>query len=92
MSYLQRAFESDSLMKLKKAKPTDFSLALKNNLTVQKKRNNMSKIQIVGLVLLVTGIIMYLTLENNTAGFFSSLLMGGGVGVLIAGYSKKSAK
>ncbi|WP_375581265.1 hypothetical protein ABWH96_09765 [Marivirga tractuosa] len=50
----------------------------------------MSKIQVMGLVVLIIGIIITFVVENKNADFIGSLLMGGGVGVLVAGISKKS--
>jgi len=58
--------------------------------SLQEAIKNMSKIQVIGLVLLIFGIMIAFGVENEHADFLGSLLMGGGVGVLVAGISKKS--
>ena len=50
----------------------------------------MNKIRIIGLVLLVIGIIIQFTLENDSTDVISVLLIVGGSGLIITGTVRKS--
>ncbi|MFD0837574.1 hypothetical protein ACFQ0I_17485 [Mariniflexile aquimaris] len=52
----------------------------------------MNKIRIIGLVILVIGIIIQFTLENDATDFISGLLIGAGIGLLLTGKIGKTAK
>lgn len=51
----------------------------------------MNKVRIIGLVLLVIGLIIQFTLENNVTDIFSAVLIGGGFGLLLVGRIGKQA-
>jgi len=52
----------------------------------------MNKIRIIGLLILVLGIIVQFTLENDTSDFISGILFGVGIGLTITGKISESAK
>jgi hypothetical protein len=52
----------------------------------------MNKIRIIGVVILVIGIIIQFTLDNDATDFVSGLLIGGGFGLLITGRVGKPTK
>ena len=60
--------------------------------THSKRKNNMNKIRIIGLVILVIGIIIQFALENDATDFISGLLIGAGIGLLLTGKIGKTAK
>lgn len=45
----------------------------------------MNKARIIGLALLLVGVIIQFTLENDVADFISGLSIGAGFGLVIAG-------
>ena len=45
----------------------------------------MNKIRIIGLVLLIVGIIIQLTMENDITDFISAVGIGAGFGLLLTG-------
>ncbi|WP_158254408.1 hypothetical protein [Tenacibaculum sp. SG-28] len=50
----------------------------------------MNKTRILGLGILVVGIIISFTLENDAVNFISSLLIGAGIGLFLTGkFGKK---
>ncbi|WP_161804640.1 MULTISPECIES: hypothetical protein [Lacinutrix] len=51
----------------------------------------MNKTRIIGLVLLVIGIIIQFTLENDATDFISGVLIGIGIGLVITGKVSKPA-
>ncbi len=54
----------------------------------------MNKRTIIGLVIIVIGIIIQFSLENDAADFISGLLIGGGIGIFFTGLirAKKETK
>lgn len=52
----------------------------------------MNKIRIIGLVILIIGIIIMFSFENEVTDFISALLLGLGFGLLIIGKVRKSVK
>ena len=49
----------------------------------------MNKTRIIGLVLLLIGVIVQLTIEHDTTDFISGLLIGIGIGLTITGRFKR---
>jgi len=45
----------------------------------------MNNIRIIGLIILVIGITIQFTLENDATDFISGLLIGSGIGMLLTG-------
>ena len=45
----------------------------------------MNKIRIIGLVILIIGIVIQFTIENDPADFISGILIGIGIGLLLTG-------
>lgn len=54
-------------------------------------QKNMNKIRIIGLIILIVGIIIQFTLENDATDFISGLSIGGGIGLLLTGKIGKPA-
>ncbi len=54
----------------------------------------MNKIRIIGLIMLIIGIILQFSFESDGTDFFTGLLAGGGIGLLITGQirSEKNIK
>tara|TARA_B100000949_G_C14230545_1_gene428735 strand:+ start:491 stop:640 length:150 start_codon:yes stop_codon:yes gene_type:complete len=49
----------------------------------------MNKVRIIGLGILIIGAIAQLFIENETIDFFSAVLIGAGIGLLLTGRIKK---
>tara|TARA_R110001592_G_scaffold233310_1_gene490909 strand:+ start:356 stop:535 length:180 start_codon:yes stop_codon:yes gene_type:complete len=56
---------------------------------INKKMNN--KI-IIGLILFIIGIVSQLTIENELIDFFSAILIGVGIGLLVGNWKNKMKK
>lgn len=52
----------------------------------------MNKIRILGLILLIIGIILQYSLENDGTDFLTGLFVGGGIGLLLTGRFKSKEK
>ncbi len=52
----------------------------------------MNKVRIIGLVILILGIIIQFTLENDAIDMISGVLIGFGIGLLITGRIGKLGK
>lgn len=52
----------------------------------------MNIVRIIGLVILIIGIIIQFTIENEATDFISGLLVGAGIGLLLTGKIGKTAK
>lgn len=52
----------------------------------------MNKIRIIGLLILIIGIILHFTFENDGTDFITGLLIGAGIGLTITGQIKLTKK
>ena len=52
----------------------------------------MNRIRIIGLILLVIGIILHFSFENDGADFLTGFLVGGGIALLLTGAIKLKRK
>ena len=52
----------------------------------------MNRIRIIGLIMLIIGIILQFSFENDIADFLTGLLVGGGIALLITGQIKSKKK
>ena len=52
----------------------------------------MNRIRIIGLIMLIIGIILHFTFENDGTDFLTGLLVGSGIGLLITGQIKAKRK
>ena len=52
----------------------------------------MNRIRIIGLIMLIIGIVLQFSFENDGTDFLTGLLVGGGIGLLITGQIKSKKK
>ena len=52
----------------------------------------MNRIRIIGLIMLIIGIVLQFSFENDGTDFLTGLLAGGGIGLLITGQIKSKKK
>ena len=52
----------------------------------------MNRIRIIGLIILIIGIILQFSFENDGTDFLTGLLIGGGIGLLMTGQIKSKKK
>ena len=52
----------------------------------------MNRIRIIGLIMLIVGIVLQFSFENDGTDFLTGLLVGGGIALLITGQIKSKKK
>ena len=52
----------------------------------------MNRIRIIGLIMLIIGIILRFSFENDGTDFLTGFLVGGGIGLLLTGRIGNKAK
>ncbi|WP_185967745.1 hypothetical protein [Formosa sediminum] len=52
----------------------------------------MNRIRIIGLIMLIIGIILQFSFENDGTDFLTGFLVGGGIALLITGQIKSKKK